>query len=73
MEACFLDMIALSVKRESQTDTMDSIKWSLSDKLMFRNESKRPAPAMLAKSSRLELDLTASKVSAGSFFLSKTF
>jgi hypothetical protein len=63
---CFLEITALSVKRLSHTSTIAFVNYSVSDLLIFKYESNRPAPAIFERSSRVELDLTANNVSSES-------
>jgi hypothetical protein len=58
---CFLEMIALSVKRLSHTLTIAFLTFVISESGTLRMESKSPAPAIFFRSSKVELDLTATR------------
>jgi len=55
-------MIALLLYRLYHTAIIASLIWFLSYNLTFNIESNKPAPAILSKSSRVELDLTANNL-----------
>lgn len=62
---CFLEMIALSVKRLNHTFTMAYLTLAKSERRTLRMESKSPAPAIFFRSSKVELDLTATNALLG--------